>query len=156
VISFLHRRTVSMLVAALLGASALVSCSDPWDTTTTYSGAQFDAKVLEGVSQATGLRFPVGSQGLECHYSSWIDSFMHVKVVIPESGRAEFLENPLFKNGNVPEIVNHPNLKWWKADKLTDAITMSIETAPPNREATQCSFGRENGQWVAYISWLRG
>tara|TARA_Y100001934_G_C11575187_1_gene416299 strand:- start:80 stop:295 length:216 start_codon:yes stop_codon:yes gene_type:complete len=67
-----------------------------------------------------------------------------------------FLENEIFKTGSKTK----PSLSlqigrsepWWKLDDLTERVDRSKQL--PKGRYSACTLGRENGRWIAYISWI--
>ena len=110
---------------------------------------------LNEVTQRTGIRFPEGASGL-CYLfqGSGIDDALALKVGLTDQQKAAFMENDIFKTGNNarPSIQIGRGKSWWNLAELNQR-TDRIKQLPQGRYMT-CTLGREDGQWVAYISWM--
>jgi hypothetical protein len=85
---------------------------------------------------------------------SGIDDALSIKVSIPEGTKDEFLKNEIFQNGNNSKafIQIGRSRSWWNFDDLQDRIDGSSQI-PKGRHA-ESTLGKEEGNWVVYISWM--
>jgi hypothetical protein len=118
-------------------------------------GAEITGKEMIQVSELTGLTFPNGTKSIGYYFmGSGIDDALSIKVSIPEGTKDEFLNNEIFQNGNNSEasIQIGRSRSWWKLDELKDRIDGSSQL--PKGRYAECTLGKEEGGWVAYISWM--
>ena len=113
------------------------------------------AKELAEVTQRTGIQFPVEATGLGyVFFGSGIDDSLAIKVLIPDEKKSDFLKNNLFQSGkkNKPSLQIGSNQSWWNLKELKDRVdrTKSLTKG----RYVECSFGKAEGKWVAYISWM--
>ncbi|MDP7178219.1 MAG: hypothetical protein QF749_07990 [Verrucomicrobiota bacterium] len=113
------------------------------------------AKELAEVTQRTGIQFPVEATGLGyVFFGSGIDDSLAIKVLIPDEKKSDFLINDLFQSGekNKPSVQIGSNQSWWNLKELKDRVdrTKSLTKG----RYVECSFGKAEGKWVAYISWM--
>ena len=118
-------------------------------------GAEITGKEMIQVTELTGLTFPNGTKSIVYYFmGSGIDDALSIKVSIPEGTKDEFLNNEIFQNGNNSEasIQIGRSRSWWKLDELKDRIDGSSQL--PKGRYAECTLGKEEGGWVAYISWM--
>jgi hypothetical protein len=118
-------------------------------------GAEITGKEMIQVTELTGLTFPNGTKSIGYYFmGSGIDDALSIKVSIPEGTKDEFLKNEIFQNGNNSEasIQIGRSRSWWKLDELKDRIDGSSQL--PKGRYAECTLGKEEGGWVAYISWM--
>ena len=118
-------------------------------------GAEITGKEMIQVSELIGLTFPNGTKSIGYYFmGSGIDDALSIKVSIPEGTKDEFLNNEIFQNGNNSEasIQIGRSRSWWKLDELKDRIDGSSQL--PKGRYAECTLGIEEGNWVAYISWM--
>ena len=118
-------------------------------------GAEITGKEMIQVSELTGLTFPNGTKSIGYYFQgSGIDDGLSIKVSIPDGTKDEFLKNEMFKNGNKSKasIQIGRSRSWWKLDELKDRIDGSSQL--PKGRYAECTLGKEEGGWVAYISWM--
>jgi len=118
-------------------------------------GAEITGKEMIQVSELTGLTFPNGTKSIGYYFmGSGIDDALSIKVSIPEGTKDEFLKNEIFQNGNNSKasIQIGRSRSWWKLDELKDRIDVSSQL--PKGRYAECTLGKEEGNWVAYISWM--
>jgi hypothetical protein len=118
-------------------------------------GAEITGKEMIQVSELTGLTFPNGTKSIGYYFmGSGIDDALSIKVSIPEGTKDEFLKNEIFQNGNNSKasIQIGRSRSWWKLDELKDRIDGSSQL--PKGRYAECTLGIEEGNWVAYISWM--
>jgi hypothetical protein len=107
------------------------------------------------VSELTGLTFPNGTKSIGYYFQgSGIDDALSLKVSIPEGTKDEFLENEMFKNGNKSKALIQigRSRSWWKLDELQDRVDVNLQL--PKGKYAECTLGKEEGNWIAYISWM--
>ena len=118
-------------------------------------GAEITGKEMIQVTELTGLTFPNGTKSIGYYFmGSGIDDALSIKVSIPEGTKDEFLKNEIFQNGNNSKasIQIGRSRSWWKLDELKDRIDGSSQL--PKGRYAECTLGKEEGGWVAYISWM--
>ena len=118
-------------------------------------GAEVTGKEMIQVSELIGLTFPNGTKSIGYYFmGSGIDDALSIKVSIPEGTKDEFLKNEIFQNGNNSKasIQIGRSRSWWKLDELKDRIDGSSQL--PKGRYAECTLGKEEGSWVAYISWM--
>ena len=118
-------------------------------------GSEITGKEMIQVSELTGLTFPNGTKSIGYYFmGSGIDDALSIKVSIPEGTKDEFLKNEIFQNGNNSKasIQIGRSRSWWKLDELKDRIDGSSQL--PKGRYAECTLGKEEGSWVAYISWM--
>ena len=119
------------------------------------TGADITDKEFQDVSARTGIDFPKGTKSIGYYFmGSGIDDALSIKVSIPEGTKDEFLKNEIFQNGNKSKasIQIGRSRSWWKLDELQDRIDGSSQL--PKGRYAECTLGKEEGNWVAYISWM--
>ena len=132
----------------------LVGCLDFGDDVELV-GAEITGKEMIQVSELIGLTFPNGTKSIGYYFmGSGIDDALSIKVSIPEGTKDEFLKNEIFQNGNNSKasIQIGRSRSWWKLDELKDRIDGSSQL--PKGRYAECTLGKEEGSWVAYISWM--
>jgi len=110
---------------------------------------------LNEVTQRTGIRFPEGAIGLGYFFlGSGIDDALALKIGLTEEQKAVFLENKIFKTGEnaKPSIEIGRGKLWWKLADMKDRTDRTKRLSQGRYMA--CTLGWEDGQWVAYISWM--
>jgi hypothetical protein len=118
-------------------------------------GAEITGKEMIQVSELTGLTFPNGTKSIGYYFQgSGIDDALSLKVSIPEGTKDEFLENEMFKNGNKSKALIQigRSRSWWKLDELQDRVDVNLQL--PKGKYAECTLGKEEGNWIAYISWM--
>ena len=116
---------------------------------------EITGKEIKEVAVLTGLTFPNGTKSIGYYFmGSGIDDALSIKVSIPEGTKDEFLKNEIFQNGNNSKasIQIGRSRSWWKLDELKDRIDGSSQL--PKGRYAECTLGKEEGSWVAYISWM--
>ena len=114
-----------------------------------------DVKELDEVARHTGIAFPRGTVGLGYVFmGSGIDDALAIKVVIPVEEKERFLSNELFQSGSreACSIQIGKGQGWWTLERLTNRKDYKMNL--PEGRYVECSFGKEGGRWVAYISWM--
>jgi len=112
------------------------------------------SKEMAEVTQRTGIQFPVGTTGLGyVFFGSGIDDALAIKVLIPEEKKSDFLKNNLFQSGkeNKPSVQIGSNQFWWNLKELKDRKDRTKSLA--KGRYVECSFGKAEEKWIAYISW---
>jgi hypothetical protein len=107
------------------------------------------------VTQRTGIQFPIGASGLGyVFFGSGIDDSLAIKVLIPNEKKSDFLKNNLFQSGEKkkPSVQIGSNQSWWNLKELKDREDRTKSL--PKGRYVECSFGKAEGKWVAYISWM--
>jgi hypothetical protein len=118
-------------------------------------GTEITGKEMNRVSELTGLTFPNGTKSIGYYFQgSGIDDGLSIKVSIPDGTKDEFLKNEMFKNGNKSKasIQIGRSRSWWKLDELQDRVDVNLQL--PKGKYAECTLGKEEGNWVAYISWM--
>ena len=117
-------------------------------------GTEISGKVINYVSELTGLSFPHGTEPVGYYFlGSGIDRSLVLKVIIPEDQKDEFLKNEIFVKGNDAKS-DHTIAKqqdWWKVDELTERMDRKLEL--PKVKYLECTVGRENGKINVYVTW---
>ncbi len=132
----------------------LVSCLDFGDDIELV-GAETTGKEMNQVSELTGLTFPNGTKSIGYYFQgSGIDDALSIKVSIPEGTKDEFLKNEIFQNGNKSKasIQIGRSRSWWKLDELQDRVDVNLQL--PKGKYAECTLGKEEGNWIVYISWM--
>ncbi len=132
----------------------LVSCLDFGDDIELV-GAEITGKEMIQVSELTGLTFPNGTRSIGYYFQgSGIDDALSIKVSIPEGTKDEFLKNEIFQNGNKSKasIQIGRSRSWWKLDELQDRVDVNLQL--PKGKYAECTLGKEEGNWIVYISWM--
>lgn len=116
---------------------------------------EVDTDVLSKVTMLTSVVFPDGSEGRNyLYFGSGIDDALAIKVSIPRDKKDEFLKNIVFTSGEKKEPYIHIGREkiWWNPDSLTnpDYTIYNFE----NGDMLECTIGEENGETIAYISWI--
>ena len=112
------------------------------------------AKEMVEVTQRTGIQFPIGTTGLGyVFFGSGIDDSLAIKVLIPNEKKSDFLKNDLFQSGekNKPSVQIGSNQSWWNLKELKDRKDRTKSL--PKGRYVECSFGKAEEKWIAYISW---
>ena len=140
-----------VVATALLG----VGCELKFGDDIKLVAPNVTAKEMAEVTQRTGIQFPIGASGLGyVFFGSGIDDALAIKVLIPEEKKSDFLKNNLFQSGkkNKPSVQIGSNQSWWNLKELKDREdrTQSL----PKGRYVECSFGKAEETWVAYISWM--
>ena len=113
------------------------------------------AREMAEVTQRTDIQFPVGATGLGyVFFGSGIDDALAIKVLIPEEKKSDFLKNNLFQSGkkNKPSLQIGSNQSWWNLNELKNREDRTKRL--PKGRYIECPFGKAEGKWVAYISWM--
>jgi hypothetical protein len=132
----------------------LVSCLNFGDDVELV-GAEITGKEMNQVSALTGLTFPDGTKPVGYYFQgSGIDDGLSLKFSIPEGTKDEFLKNEMFKNGNKSKALIQigRSRSWWKLDELQDRVDVNLQL--PKGKYAECTLGKEEGKWIAYISWM--
>ena len=133
--------------STLLGTSCELKFGDDIDLIAT----KVTAKEMVEVTQRTGIQFPIETTGLGyVFFGSGIDDSLAIKVLIPNEKKSDFLKNDLFQSGekNKPSFQIGSNQSWWNLKELKDR-TKSLTKG----RYVECSFGKAEEKWIAYISW---
>ena len=133
--------------STLLGTSCELKFGDDIELT----APKVTAKEIVEVTQRTEIQFPIGTTGLGyVFFGSGIDDSLAIKVLIPNEKKSDFLKNDLFQSGekNKPSFQIGSNQSWWNLKELKDR-TKSL----PKGRYVECSFGKAEEKWIAYISW---
>jgi len=112
------------------------------------------AKGMVEVTQHTGIQFPIGTTGLGyVFFGSGIVDSLAIKVLIPNEKKSDFLKNDLFQSGekNKPSVQIGSNQSWWNLKELKDRKDRTKSL--PKGRYVECSFGKAEEKWIAYISW---
>ena len=144
----------SKIVVALLASTFFCGCLD-FGEDVSLVAPNVTHKELTIVSQRTGIIFPEGTKGLGFLFlGSGIDDSIALKIMIPEKKKQSFLENKIFKSGenSKPSIEAGSRESWWKLDEIDQRIDRTKKL--PKGRFMECSIGREDSMWVAYISWM--
>ena len=107
------------------------------------------------IKEVAGLAFPDGTKSIGYYFmGSGIDDALSIKVSIPEGTKDEFLKNEIFQNGNNSKAsIQIGRIRsWWKLDDLQDRIDGSSQL--PKGRYAESTLGKEEGNWVVYISWM--
>ena len=118
-------------------------------------GAEITGKEMIQVSELIGLTFPNGTKSIGYYFmGSGIDDALSIKVSIPEGTKDEFLKNEIFQNGNKSKasIQIGRSRSWWKLDELQDRVDVNFQL--PKGKYAECTLGKEEGNWIVYISWM--
>ena len=113
------------------------------------------SKEMTVVTERTGIQFPIVATGLGYVFlGSGIDDALAIKVLIPNENQSDFLKNDLFQSGNKdePSVQIGRNQDWWKLNELNKREDYAKQL--PKGKYVACSFGKENGKLIAYISWM--
>ena len=113
------------------------------------------ARELAEVSQRTGIQFPEGTTGLGYLFlGSGIDDALAIKVSIPLDQKEAFLKNELFQSGNKskPSIQIGKGQPSWQLNVLSERQDHTKDL--PKGKYVECTLGLEEGNWVAYITWI--
>jgi len=119
------------------------------------SGAAFDSAKLAEVSKLTGVNFPLGARGVEYYYlGSGIDDALAAKIMIPNTEIEEFKSNTVMTTGtdSKASIQIGRGKPWWKIDSLTDRIDRKLDL--PNARFLEVTCGREETDFIVYLSWI--
>ncbi|MCS5600371.1 MAG: hypothetical protein NZ707_11595 [Rhodospirillales bacterium] len=137
--------------STLLGTSCELKFGDDIELT----APKVTAKEIVEVTQRTEIQFPIGTTGLGyVFFGSGIDDALAIKVLIPNEKQSDFLKNDLFQSGNKnkPSVQIGRNQVWWKLNELNKREDYTKQL--PQGKYVACSFGKENGKLIAYISWM--
>ena len=139
-----------VVASALLGAGCELKFGDDIELT----APKVTAKEIVEVTQRTEIQFPIGTTGLGyVFFGSVIDDSLAIKVLIPNEKKSDFLKNDLFQSGekNKPSVQIGSNQSWWNLKELKDRKdrTKSLSKG----RYVECSFGKAEEKWIAYISW---
>jgi hypothetical protein len=140
-----------VVASALLGTGCELKFGDDIE----LIAPNVTSKEMAEVTQRTGIQFPVGATGLGyVFFGSGIDDALAIKVLIPEEKKSDFLKNDFFQSGekNKLSVQIGSNQSWWNLKELKDREDYAKQL--PQGKYVECSFGKENGKWVAYISWM--
>jgi len=142
------------LLITAIATILLAGCLEFGDDVTLVA-PNVTAKELAEVTGLTGLVFPEGTVGLGYFFlGSGIDDALALKVSIPEEKKFDFMKNDLFQTGDKskPSIQIGKGQPWWELKDLKERedLTKSL----PQGKYVECSLGKEEGRWVAYISWM--
>ena len=135
---------------ALLGADCELKVGDDIE----LIAPNVTAREMAEATQRTGIQFPVRGTGLGyVFFGSRIDDALAIKVLIPEEKKSDFLKNDLFKSGekNKPSVQIGSNQSWWNLKELKDREDRTKSL--PKGRYVECSFGKAEEKWIAYISW---
>ena len=113
------------------------------------------AKEIDEVTRRTGIEFPRGTVGLGYVFmGSGIDDALAIKVVIPAEEKNRFIKNDLFEGGDEAAcfIQTGRGQRWWTPDKLMERKDYTKDLS--QGRYVECAFGKEDGRWIAYISWM--
>ena len=137
-----------------LGSLLIVSCLDFGDDIELV-GAGITGKVINYVSEITGLTFPNGTEPVGYYFlGSGIDRALVLKVMIADDQKEEVFKNEIFEKGTDTKS-NHTIAKqqeWWKVDELTERIDRKMELA--KAEYLECTVGLEDGKTYVYVTWF--
>ena len=140
-----------VVATALLGAGCELKFGDDIE----LIAPNVTSKEMTEVTERTGIQFPIGTTGLGyVFFGSGIDDALAIKVLIPEEKKSDFLKNNLFQSGkkNKPSPQIGSNQSWWNLKELKDREDRTKSL--PKGRYVECSFGKAEGKWVAYISWI--
>ena len=136
--------------STLLGTSCELKFGDDIELIAT----KVTAKEMVEVTQRTGIQFPIETTGLGyVFFGSGIDDSLAIKVLIPNEKKSDFLKNDLFQSGekNKPSVQIGSNQSWWNLKELKDRKDRTKSL--PKGRYIECSFGKAEEKWIAYISW---
>jgi hypothetical protein len=137
-------------VVSLVGL-CLSGCLDFGEDTQLVT-PQVTSNELAEVTRRTGIQFPTGTIGLGYLYlGSGIDDALAIKISIPAARKVEFLGNDLFQDECVWRQVGKGQ-SWWSPGDLTERKDYNKDL--PQGRYVECSLGKEDGQWIANISWI--
>ena len=143
---------MKQLLPIVVGSTLLgTSCELKFGDDIELIAPKVTAKEMVEVTQHTGIQFPIGTTGLGyVFFGSGIDDSLAIKVLIPNEKKSDFLKNDLFQSGekNKPSVQIGSNQSWWNLKELKDR-TKSL----PKGRYVECSFGKAEEKWIAYISW---
>ena len=143
---------MKQLLPIVVGSTLLgTSCELKFGDDIELIAPKVTAKEMVEVTQRTGIQFPIETTGLGyVFFGSGIDDSLAIKVLIPNEKKSDFLKNDLFQSGekNKPSVQIGSNQSWWNLKELKDR-TKSL----PKGRYVECSFGKAEEKWIAYISW---
>ena len=143
---------MKQLLPIVVGSTLLgTSCELKFGDDIELIAPKVTAKGMVEVTQHTGIQFPIGTTGLGyVFFGSGIDDSLAIKVLIPNEKKSDFLKNDLFQSGekNKPSVQIGSNQSWWNLKDRKDR-TKSL----PKGRYVECSFGKAEEKWIAYISW---
>ena len=143
---------MKQLLPIVVGSTLLgTSCKLKFGDDIELIAPKVTAKEIVEVTQRTEIQFPIGTTGLGyVFFGSGIDDSLAIKVLIPNEKKSDFLKNDLFQSGekNKPSFQIGSNQSWWNLKELKDR-TKSL----PKGRYVECSFGKAEEKWIAYISW---
>ena len=147
---------MKQLLPIVVGSTLLgTSCELKFGDDIELIAPKVTAKGMVEVTQHTGIQFPIGTTGLGyVFFGSGIDDALAIKVLIPNEKQSDFLKNDLFQSGNKnkPSVQIGRNQVWWKLNELNKREDYTKQL--PQGKYVACSFGKENGKLIAYISWM--
>ena len=146
---------MKQLLPIVVGSTLLgTSCELKFGDDIELIAPKVTAKEMVEVTQRTGIQFPIGTTGLGyVFFGSGIDDSLAIKVLIPGEKKSDFLENDLFQSGekNKPSVQIGSNQSWWNLKELKDREDRTKSL--PKGRYIECSFGKAEEKWIAYISW---
>jgi len=146
---------MKQLLPIVVGSTLLVtSCELKFGNDIELTAPKVTAKEIVEVTQRTEIQFPIGTTGLGyVFFGSGIDDSLAIKVLIPNEKKSDFLKNDLFQSGekNKPSFQIGSNQSWWNLKELKDRKDRTKSL--PKGRYVECSFGKAEEKWIAYISW---
>tara|TARA_B100001167_G_scaffold182189_1_gene139808 strand:- start:592 stop:1041 length:450 start_codon:yes stop_codon:yes gene_type:complete len=146
---------MKQLLPIVVGSTLLgTSCELKFGDDIELIAPKVTAKGMVEVTQHTGIQFPIGTTGLGyVFFGSGIDDSLAIKVLIPNEKKSDFLKNDLFQSGekNKPSVQIGSNQSWWNLKELKDRKDRTKSL--PKGRYVECSFGKAEEKWIAYISW---
>ena len=146
---------MKQLLPIVVGSTLLgTSCELKFGDDIELIAPKVTAKEMVEVTQHTGIQFPIGTTGLGyVFFGSGIDDSLAIKVLIPNEKKSDFLKNDLFQSGekNKPSVQIGSNQPWWNLKELKDRKDRTKSL--PKGRYVECSFGKAEEKWIAYISW---
>ena len=146
---------MKQLLPIVVGSTLLgTSCKLKFGDDIELIAPKVTAKEMVEVTQRTGIQFPIGTTGLGyVFFGSGIDDSLAIKVLIPNEKKSDFLKNDLFQSGekNKPSVQIGSNQSWWNLKELKDRKDRTKSL--PKGRYVECSFGKAEEKWIAYISW---
>ena len=145
---------MKQLLPIVVGSTLLgTSCELKFGDDIELIAPKVTAKEMVEVTQRTGIQFPIGTTGLGyVFFCSGIDDSLAIKVLIPNEKKSDFLKNDLFQSGEKkPSVQIGSNQSWWNLKELKDRKDRTKSL--PKGRYVECSFGKAEEKWIAYISW---
>ena len=142
------------LALSVIAAYMLYGCLN-FGNDVELSGEEINDEVITKVTSLTGVVFPEGSKGMNyLYYGSGIDDALSIKVSIPPSKKDEFLNNTIFTSGENKEPYIHIGKEkaWWNLDSINDPVYTIYNF--PNGNMIECTVGKEDGETIAYLTWI--